>query len=56
MVATAAAGAARGRAAGFRHVVAHADERLDLARVHRAATEGPADLRAFLAALGNAPS
>lgn len=39
------------RAAGFRNVVAHAYERLDMARVHRAAREGPDDLRAFLAAL-----
>ncbi|MEZ5318847.1 MAG: DUF86 domain-containing protein [Vicinamibacterales bacterium] len=39
------------RAAGFRNVVAHAYERLDLARVHRAATDGPADLRAFVAAV-----
>jgi uncharacterized protein YutE (UPF0331/DUF86 family) len=39
------------RAAGFRNVVAHAYERLDMARIHRAAREGPADLRAFLAAL-----
>lgn len=39
------------RAAGFRNVVAHAYEELDMARVHRAAREGPADLRAFLAAL-----
>jgi len=38
-------------AAGFRNVVAHAYERLDMARVHRAARAGPADLRAFLAAL-----
>jgi uncharacterized protein YutE (UPF0331/DUF86 family) len=37
------------RAAGFRNLVAHAYEALDLARVHQAATEGPADLRAFLA-------
>jgi uncharacterized protein YutE (UPF0331/DUF86 family) len=36
------------RAAGFRNVVAHAYESLDLARVHRAATLGPPDLRAFL--------
>ena len=36
------------RAAGFRNVVAHAYERLDLARVHRAATHGPADLRLFV--------
>lgn len=38
------------RAAGFRNQVAHAYEKLDLARVYRAAQEGPADLRAFLAA------
>jgi len=40
------------RATGFRNVVAHAYDTLDMARVHLAATEGPADLRAFLAALG----
>jgi uncharacterized protein YutE (UPF0331/DUF86 family)/predicted nucleotidyltransferase len=39
------------RAAGFRNVVAHAYETLDMARVHEAATRGPADLRAFMAAL-----
>lgn len=39
------------RAAGFRNQVAHAYEKLDMARVHRAAREGPADLRAFLGAL-----
>lgn len=39
------------KAAGFRNVVAHAYDTLDLARVHRAATEGPADLKAFLAAI-----
>ena len=39
------------RAAGFRNVVAHAYEALDMARVHRAAKEGPADLRAFVAVL-----
>jgi len=39
------------RAAGFRNVVAHAYERLDMARVYRAAAEGPADMRAFLASL-----
>jgi uncharacterized protein YutE (UPF0331/DUF86 family) len=39
------------RAAGFRNVVAHAYEALDMARVHDAATTGPADLRAFLAVL-----
>jgi uncharacterized protein YutE (UPF0331/DUF86 family) len=38
------------RAAGFRNVVTHAYERLDMGRVHRAAREGPADLRAFLQA------
>jgi uncharacterized protein YutE (UPF0331/DUF86 family) len=36
------------RAAGFRNVVAHAYEGLDMAIVHRAAVEGPEDLRAFL--------
>jgi uncharacterized protein YutE (UPF0331/DUF86 family) len=39
------------RAAGFRNVVAHAYERLDMARVHRAAQDGPPDLLAFLARL-----
>jgi uncharacterized protein YutE (UPF0331/DUF86 family) len=39
------------RAAGFRNVVAHAYEMIDMDRVYRAAQEGPADLRAFLAAL-----
>lgn len=39
------------RAAGFRNVVAHAYDQLDMARVFRAAREGPADLEAFLAAL-----
>jgi uncharacterized protein YutE (UPF0331/DUF86 family) len=39
------------RAAGFRNVVAHAYETLDMTRVHRAATEGPADLLAFVGAL-----
>jgi uncharacterized protein YutE (UPF0331/DUF86 family) len=38
-------------AAGFRNVVAHAYEGLDMERVHRAATEGPADLRVSLARL-----
>ena len=36
------------KAAGFRNLVAHAYDTLDMTRVHRAATEGPADLRAFL--------
>jgi uncharacterized protein YutE (UPF0331/DUF86 family) len=39
------------RAAGFRNVVAHAYESLDLARVFQAATHGPTDLRAFVAAI-----
>ena len=38
-------------AAGFRNLVAHAYESIDLVRVHDAATHGPADLRAFLAAV-----
>lgn len=38
-------------AAGFRNVVAHAYETLDMARVHAAAVRGPSDLRALLAAL-----
>jgi uncharacterized protein YutE (UPF0331/DUF86 family) len=40
------------RAAGFRNLVAHAYDTLDMARVYRAAADGPSDLRAFLAALG----
>ena len=36
------------KAAGFRNVVAHAYEQLDMARVHRAALSGPADLRGFV--------
>ena len=39
------------RAAGFRNVVAHAYQQVDMERVHRAASQGPADLRAFLAAV-----
>jgi len=39
------------RAAGFRNVVAHAYDRLDMARVFQAASAGPADLRAFFAAI-----
>jgi len=39
------------RAAGFRNVVAHAYESLDMARVHAAAVNGPADLRALLGQL-----
>lgn len=37
------------RAAGFRNVVAHAYESVDMQRVYAAALHGPADLRAFLA-------
>ncbi|MGH3718516.1 MAG: type VII toxin-antitoxin system HepT family RNase toxin [Pseudonocardiaceae bacterium] len=40
-----------GHAAGFRNLIVHAYAELDLRRVHTAATSGPADLRAFLAAL-----
>jgi uncharacterized protein YutE (UPF0331/DUF86 family) len=39
------------RAAGFRNLVAHAYEDIDMERVYRAAQDGPSDLRAFLAAL-----
>jgi uncharacterized protein YutE (UPF0331/DUF86 family) len=39
------------RAAGFRNLVAYAYEALDMAAVHAAAKNGPADLRAFLAAM-----
>lgn len=39
------------QAVSFRNVVAHAYDKLDMDRVYRAAREGPADLRAFLAAL-----
>lgn len=39
------------RAAGFRNLVVHGYGRLDLRRVHATASTGPADLRAFLAAL-----
>jgi uncharacterized protein YutE (UPF0331/DUF86 family) len=39
------------RAAGFRNVVAHAYDTLDMSRVHRAAKDGPPDLRAFLVVL-----
>lgn len=36
------------KAAGFRNLIAHAYEKIDMARIHEAATNGPADLRAFL--------
>lgn len=39
------------RAAGFRNLVAHAYGQLDMRRLHDAASNGPADLRALLAAL-----
>lgn len=39
------------RAAGFRNVVAHAYDQLDMLRVFRAASEGPRDLETFLSAL-----
>jgi uncharacterized protein YutE (UPF0331/DUF86 family) len=41
------------RAAGFRNIVAHAYENLDMRRVHQAAVHGPADLRVFLARLAD---
>lgn len=41
------------RAAGFRNLVAHAYESLDMARVHEAARTGPADLRGFLACVSD---
>ncbi len=40
------------RATGFRNVVAHAYEQLDMTRVYRAAASGPVDLLAFVGALG----
>ena len=39
------------RAAGFRNVVAHAYDQLDMSRVFRAASEGPRNLERFLSAL-----
>ena len=39
------------RAAGFRNVIAHAYDQLDMSRVFRAASEGPRNLEAFLSAL-----
>jgi uncharacterized protein YutE (UPF0331/DUF86 family) len=39
------------RAAGFRNVIAHAYETLDIQRVHSAARTGPPDLLAFVARL-----
>lgn len=43
------------RAAGFRNIVAHAYETLDMRRVYDAAKNGPADLVAFLALLRDHP-
>ncbi len=42
------------RAAGFRNAVAHAYAKLDMARIFRAAVDGPADLRAFFKAASKA--
>lgn len=39
------------KAAGFRNVIAHAYDALDMARVWDAASHGPADLRALILAL-----
>ena len=39
------------RAAGFRNLIVHADETIDLTRVHRAASEGRSGLLAFVAAI-----
>ena len=39
------------RAAGFRNVVAHAYDTIDMGRVYAAATNGPSDLMAFLGRL-----
>lgn len=41
------------RAAGFRNVVAHAYDDLDMGRVFRAARDGPRDLEALLAAIAD---
>ena len=43
------------RAAGFRNIVAHAYQTLDMARVHAAAQQGPGDLRRFIATLRDLP-
>lgn len=44
------------RAAGFRNAVAHDYQDLDMEMVYGAARDGPADLRAFLAALARLAS
>jgi uncharacterized protein YutE (UPF0331/DUF86 family) len=36
------------KAAGFRNLIAHAYEKVDMARVHESASAGPAELRTFL--------
>jgi uncharacterized protein YutE (UPF0331/DUF86 family) len=41
------------KAAGFRNIVAHAYEELDMRRVHEAALRGPADLRALVKSLSD---
>lgn len=43
-----------GQAVGLRNLIVHAYADLDLTRVHQAARSGPADLRAFAAALVHA--
>jgi len=43
------------RAAGFRNVIVHAYDELDMRRVYRAASEGPRDLERFLAVLAARP-
>ena len=42
------------QAAGFRNIISHAYDTVDLAQIRKAATDGPADLRAFLGALARA--
>ena len=44
------------KAAGFRNLVAHAYETIDMARIYGAAQVGPADLQAFIAALARLPA
>src|SRR5262245_59599285 len=39
------------RAAGFRNIIVHAYETIDMTRVHRAASHRPSDLLAFVAAI-----
>ena len=42
------------KAAGFRNVIAHAYESIDMLRIHEAAAKGPADLRRFLRCMRDA--